>query len=146
MALVFRNVDVDPDAPVESWPFEAVQTALTRGGLSHWRRLASAIRRDPWGPVARAVEATLALDRPYGTTELMTDVVAQARADAEAGERDEVAGRIRAAIEASGLTRRQFAERIGTSAPRLSTYANGTVVPSSAMLVRIERTAGLARP
>ena len=53
MALAFRNVDVSPDDPVVEWPLEAIQTALERGGLSHWRRLASTIRAQPWGPVAR---------------------------------------------------------------------------------------------
>ncbi len=139
MTLSFRNVDVDPASPVEFWPFEAIQTALERGGLSHWRRIAAAIRRDPWGPVAGSVTEAIALDRPYGVAELMETVIADARAAAAATERTEVAERIRAAIRGSGLSQRDFAHRIGTSASRLSTYARGTVVPSAALLVRIER-------
>ena len=42
--LAFRNVDASPDDPVEDWPTEAVQAALERGGLSHWRRLVATIR------------------------------------------------------------------------------------------------------
>ena len=51
----------------------------------------------------------------------------------------EVAGRVRAAVARSRLTNRDFAQLIGTSASRLSTYLNGKVTPSAAMLVRIER-------
>ena len=65
-ALAFRNVDASPEDPVSEWPQEAIQTALERGGLAHWRRLAAAIRAEPWGPVARRVEEVLAYSRPYG--------------------------------------------------------------------------------
>ncbi len=64
--LAFRNVDVSPDDPVSEWPLEAIQTALERGGLSHWRRLAAAVRAQPWGPVARQIEEVLTYSRPYG--------------------------------------------------------------------------------
>jgi hypothetical protein len=57
--LTFRNVDTSPDDPVETWPPEAIATALSRGDLDHWRRLAAAIRREPWGRVARAVEGAI---------------------------------------------------------------------------------------
>jgi DNA-binding transcriptional regulator YiaG len=142
MTLAFRNVDVDPDEPVETWPFEGIRTALDRGGLAHWRRLAAAVRVDPWGPVARAVETAVALDRPYGVTALMETVVADARAAATAEERAVVAARVRALVDASGLTRSAFAERIGTSASRLSTYTTGSVIPSAALMVRMERVVG----
>jgi DNA-binding transcriptional regulator YiaG len=141
MSLAFRNVDASPDDPVAEWPLEGVLAALERGGLSHWRRLAAEIRRDPWGPVARAVEQALAISRPYGVGELMTGVLAQARREAEAAERAEVARRVAAMIATSGLTRAEFARRIGTSASRLSTYESGTVMLSAALLVRMERLA-----
>jgi ribosome-binding protein aMBF1 (putative translation factor) len=70
---------------------------------------------------------------------LFTAAIDRARRRAEAGERDEVARRVRHAIESSGLTAADFAASIGTSASRLSTYANGKVIPSAAMLLRIER-------
>lgn len=137
-SLAFRNVDVSPDSPVEGWPTEAVQTALERGGLSHWRRLTAAIRAQPWGPVARKVEEVLSHSRPYGVAELMERVVAQARQEMEATERAEVAAEIQRLIRKSGLSRREFASRIGTSPSRLSTYATGKVVPSAALLVRMQ--------
>jgi hypothetical protein len=52
-ALKFRNVDASPDDPVETWPFEGILAAVERGTLPDWDRLATAIRVDPWGPVAQ---------------------------------------------------------------------------------------------
>ncbi|MFM9125265.1 MAG: helix-turn-helix domain-containing protein [Actinomycetota bacterium] len=48
---------------------------------------------------------------------------------------------MRAAIAASGMTAAAFADAIGTSPSRLSTYASGRVVPSAALRVRRERRA-----
>lgn len=142
MTLRFRHLDVTPDAPVESWPTEGVLAAIERGLLGDWRRLVDAVRADPWGPVARRLEDALNASRPYGTAMLLERALARARADAEAAERAEVARRVRRFIEASGLTRSAFAEAIGTSPSRLSTYASGRVAPSSTLLVRMERVAG----
>jgi DNA-binding transcriptional regulator YiaG len=140
-ALAFRNVDASPEDPVAEWPLEAVQTALERGGLSHWVRLASAIRAQPWGTVARRVEEILTCSRPYGVAEAMERVVSRAREEAEARERRAVADEVDRLIGESGLSRAEFASRIGTSASRLSTYATGKVTPSAALMVRMRRVA-----
>jgi DNA-binding transcriptional regulator YiaG len=142
VTLRFRHVDVTPEAPVESWPTEGVLAALERGLLGDWRRIVAAVRADPWGPVARRLEDALAASRPYGTAVLLERALARARADAEATERTEVGRRVRGFVEASGLSRAAFAEAIGTSPSRLSTYANGKVAPSSTLLLRMERVAG----
>jgi hypothetical protein len=144
--LAFRNVTADPDDPVETWPAEAVRIALERGGLLHWRRLARAIRADPWGPVARGVEEAIAVDPPYGTGPLMAEFLKQAREEQDRRDREEVAAEIADLITRSGLTRAEFASRIGTSASRLSTYLAGTVTPSAALLVRMRRLAHGAQP
>ncbi len=145
MSLAFRNIDVDPDAPVTEWPTEGVLTALERGGLSHWRRLAAAIDDDPWGPVARRVEAALAAVRPYGAAELLERAIVRARAIAEERERATVSTEITDLVATSGMTRVDFARAIGTSASRLSTYVSGTVTPSAALLVRMRRVAAASR-
>ena len=137
MSLSFRNIDAVPEDPVHDWPLEGVLTALERGGLSHWRRLAAAIRADPWGQVARRVEEALTVSRPYGVAELMDDVIFAARARAERAERAAVATEIVALVRRSGLSRQEFASRIGTSPSRLSTYLAGKVTPSAALLVRM---------
>jgi DNA-binding transcriptional regulator YiaG len=139
MALAFRNLTVTPDDPVALWPTEAIATALERGGLEHWRRIAVEVRRDPWGPVARALEEVLGYCRPYGVAELMETALARARERAEAGEREVVAEEVRQAIARSGLSRVEFASRIGTSTTRLSTYTTGKVTPSAALMVRMRR-------
>ncbi len=139
--LVFRNVDASPDEPVEDWPLEAIQTALERGSLKHWRRLGASIKQEPWGPVARSVEAVLTYSRPYGVAKTIERVIEQARRDTEATERATVAAEIRQLIKESGLSRQAFASRIGTSTSRLSTYATGKVVPSAALLVRMQSVA-----
>ena len=144
MALAFRNVDAKPGDPVETWPAEAVRTALERGGLSHWKRLRAAIVDDPWGPVARRVEEAIALDPPYGTGPLFADVITEARSHAENDEREAVAAEIQDLLERSGLTRTEFASRIGTSASRLSTYLTGRVTPSAALLIRMRRIVKVA--
>ena len=142
MTLKFRNIDVTADDPVESWPLEGVVTALERGDLSHRKRLADAIKADPWGPVARAVEEALDVTQPYGVAPLMGRVIRHARQAANDDERAQVAREIRSLIEHSGLSASQFAERLGTSASRLSTYSSGKVSPAAALMVRMRRVAG----
>jgi DNA-binding transcriptional regulator YiaG len=139
--LAFRNVDASPDYPVSEWPQEAIQTALERGDLSHWRRLAATIQAEPWGPVARRVEEVLTYSRPYGVAEAMERVITRAREAVERAERDAVAAEVETLVQESGLSRAKFASSIGTSASRLSTYATGKVTPSAALLVRMRQVA-----
>ena len=40
------------------------------------------------------------------------------------------------------MSKSTFARRIGTSGSRLSTYLNGSVVPSAALMVRMRRVVG----
>jgi transcriptional regulator with XRE-family HTH domain len=142
-ALKFRNIDASPDDPIETWPFEGILTAVERGTLPDWRRLAAAIRADPWGPVAQQVVEAIRLSRPYGTAELLEGVVARARKLAADSEREEVASEVRALVARSRLSKQDFAERIGTSRSRLSTYMSGKVVPSATLIVRMRRIAQL---
>lgn len=143
--LVFRNVDAEVDDPVETWPLEALATALTRGSLVDWRRIVAVIRQDPWGPVARSVEEVLSYERPYGTAALFESLVQRARSAAEGQERKAVAEQMRAMVRASGLTQEQFASRLGTSRTRLSTYLSGRVTPSAALFLRAQRVSEAAR-
>jgi len=141
MPLAFRNLTITPDAPVSRWPTEAVQTALERGDLTDWHRIVAEVRADPWGNTARQVEEVLSHSRPYGVADAMETVLCRARERAEADEREAVAAEIREAVRRSGLSRTQFASRIGTSASRLSTYASGKVTPSATLMLRIHRVA-----
>ncbi len=140
-ALKFRNITASPDDPVDTWPFEGILAAVERGTLPDWRRLAAVIRADPWGPVAQQVLEAIRLSRPYGTAELLAGVVARARKLAADSEREDVAAEVRNLVGRSGLSKQDFAERIGTSRSRLSTYMSGKVVPSAALMVRMRRVA-----
>jgi DNA-binding transcriptional regulator YiaG len=142
--LKFRNITVSPEDPVQTWPFEGVLAAVERGTLPDWRRLARAIRADPWGPVAQQVLEAVRLSRPYGTTELLEGVVKRAREMAADSERAEVATEVRSLVSASGLSQQDFAARLGTSRSRLSTYMSGKLVPSAALVVRMRRVASRA--
>jgi len=140
-ALKFRNLDASPEDPVETWPFEGILAAVERGTLPDWHRLAAAIRADPWGPVAQQVLEAVHLSHPYGTAGLLEAVVAQARKQAIDAERENVASEVRDLVARSGLSRQEFAKRIGTSRPRLSTYISGKVIPSATLMVRMRRVA-----
>lgn len=142
MSVAFRNVDVADGAPVEEWPYEAIVTAIERGSLADWLPITRAIRRSPWGIVARQVQDYLGYAQPYGVGPLLARAVARARRDQEREERAEVAAKVGAYIAGSGLRREAFAREIGTSPSRLSTYASGKVVPSAALLLRMARVAG----
>lgn len=147
MALTFRNLDINPSAPVEQWPYEGIVTAIERGTIRDWARLAQAIDRDPWGEVARQVEDYLSYEQPWGVGPLLTRAVARARAEAQRRERTAVAAYVQALVDESGLSADEFARRIGTSRSRLSTYRTGRVVPSAALVVRMEGLVDrLARP
>jgi ribosome-binding protein aMBF1 (putative translation factor) len=143
MPLAFRNLSIDPSDPVATWPTEAVQAALERGDLGDWHRLAAEVARQPWGRTARQLEEVLTYSRPYGVAEAIEAVIARARARAERREREEVAAEVRRAIDRSGLSRAEFASRLGTSASRLSTYATGKVVPAATFMVRMRELAGV---
>jgi DNA-binding transcriptional regulator YiaG len=140
-ALRFRNITASPDDPVGTWPFEGILAAVERGTLPDWRRLATVIQADPWGPVARQVLEAIRLSRPYGTAELLEGVIGRARKLAADSEREDVASEVRNLVGRSGLSKQDFAERVGTSRSRLSTYMSGKVMPSAALMVRMRRLA-----
>lgn len=145
MPVVFRNVDASPDDDVRTWPYEALVIAIDRGLVGDWGPIFAEVRRSPWGHVARRVERYLSYRDPDGVSMLFSLAIERARDDADQRDRTEVAARVRDAIDRSGLTNREFARLVGTSASRLSTYVSGKVIPSAAMLVRIERASRALR-
>lgn len=54
-------------------------------------------------------------------------------------------GFIRDLVARSGLSQQDFALRLGTSRPRLSTYMTGKVTPSASLMVRMRRIAARAQ-
>ncbi|MGH3634540.1 MAG: helix-turn-helix domain-containing protein [Mycobacterium sp.] len=142
--LRFRNIMATPDDPIEQWGVEGVLAAIDRGSLPHWRRIAAAVRVDPWGSVAADLEQALKLADDTGVVATLRRALAHMRQDAEATARAEVRRRLQDMVDRSGLTAAQFAQRLGTSASRMSTYLTGKVVPSAAVLVRSETVCKMA--
>ncbi len=143
MTLRFRNLDFDPTTPMDLWPAEAIQTLIDRGSLSDWRRLADAIRHNPWGPAARTTETVIAWGEHYGVDALMSNVIRNAREDLTLQGRTEYAAQIRSWRTETGMTLRQFARAAGTSAPRLSAYENAKVSPTTDVLGRLSHVAAV---
>lgn len=141
MIVRFRNVDVEPDAGPDAWPFEAILEVVERGVLSDWRRLAATIRANPWGPCARAVEKIVSWHENYGVDRLFEAIIARARDDADAASRRDYGQRIRAVRTSLGMTMREFAPLIGTSPARLASYESGKVAPTANLLGRVDRIA-----
>lgn len=139
----FRNVTGSLSDPVVTWPYEGLVEVLERGLLPDWSPVIREIRRLPWGETARQVEEYLSSAKDSRLKALFLAIVHEARQQCEADEREAVAQRLRDAIELSGLSQAAFAKAMGTSASRLSTYLSGSVIPSGALLVRMERLAPL---
>lgn len=141
MTVQFRNVDFDSSRPLDDWPAEAIATILDRGSLSDWRRLAGAIRRNPWGSAARTTESVAGWGEHYGVDALMTRVVRDAREAFDRRARAEYAVQIRAWRAETGMTLREFAREAGTSASRLSAYEHAKVAPTTDVLGRLRNVA-----
>jgi DNA-binding transcriptional regulator YiaG len=88
--------------------------------------------------VAQQVLEAVHLSHPYGTAELLEGVIGRARQMAIDSERNEVASEVKRLVGDSGLSQQGFADRIGTSRSRLSTYMSGKVVPSATVMVRMQ--------
>jgi DNA-binding transcriptional regulator YiaG len=141
MTTHFRNLDFDTSQPMDQWPAEAIEILIDRGSLSDWRRLANAIRDNPWGSASRTTETVVGWGEHYGVDALMTDVIRRAREDITQRGRAEYAAQIRSWRIQSGMTLRQFARAAGTSASRLSDYENTKVAPTTDVLGRLNHVA-----
>lgn len=146
MSVRLRNLDLDPGVPLDRWPAEAIETLIDRGGLSGWRRLAQAIRRNPWGPAARTAENVIAWGEHYGVDALLASVIRRAREDVARRGRIEYAEKIRSWRRQTGMTLREFALAAGTSASRLSDYENAKVAATTDVLGRLRHVAATHSP
>ncbi|UMG91150.1 helix-turn-helix transcriptional regulator [Nocardioides sp. TF02-7] len=109
--------------------------------VADWRALVAPVALNPWGPAAdRLVELARRTARDDVARAVQQFQVVY-RERQEQREREHVALEIRRLVAISGLTQRDFAAYVGTSASRLSTYISGKVTPSAAMLLRIRRAA-----
>ncbi len=138
-----RHVDLDPRVPVGQWPAEAIEAAIDRGSLTEWRRLATEIRRSPWGQTARTVLEVTSWKEHPGVDEVLRAMVDHARHQLVAAGRARWAGYVRGLRAGTGLSMRDFAVIAGTSASRLSDYENARMAPTTDALARLEHAADL---
>jgi len=138
MSVLFRNVDVDEDAPLGTWPPEAIEILIDRGSLSDWRRIAAALAQDPWGRLARTVEEIVGLDSHYGVDRILEQVLHYERERQTLAGRRRYADRLRSLRRSAGLSMRELAAAAGTSAARISDYENAKVAPTTDVLARLE--------
>ena len=135
-----RNAPLpDIDQPVEFWPTSAIRSAMQGGDIETWKRIAAALKRDPYGRTARQVEEILEGARPYGISKALWEVLERARIHLDANERAEVARHVRLLIERSGLNEQEFSARIGVPPEILATYLDGSNSPSASLMIRIRR-------
>lgn len=111
------------------------------GDLLLWRRLVAAALAEPWSGGSDSHLALLDPEQRPCEFSSVKALVELARRVAEEDERRAVAEHIRRTVASTGLTQRDFASLVGTSPSRLSTYVTGSVTPSAAMVLRINRTA-----
>ncbi|UMG93613.1 helix-turn-helix transcriptional regulator [Nocardioides sp. TF02-7] len=110
-----------------------------RGTVVEWRHHLSMVVAGPWSPYSyRLVE--LARELGPHLERVVADVIELCRELSKERERELVAKEIRSLVALSGVTQREFAEWLGTSPSRLSTYVSGAVTPSAALLLRMKRT------
>ena len=133
------RVSYDPAQPVEFWPTAAIRSALQSGDIDIWKRIAAALKRDPYGRTARQVEEILEGTRPYGISKALWEVLERARTHLEANERAEVARHVRLLIDRSGLNQEEFASRVGVAPEDLAAYLDATTSPSASLMIRIRR-------
>jgi hypothetical protein len=124
---------------VEFWSTAAIRSALQSGDIDTWKRIAAALKRDPYGRTARQVEEVLEGTRPSGIAKALWEVLERARAHLEANERAEVARHVRLLMDRSGLGQPEFASRIGVAPEELAAYVDGSASPSASLMIRMRR-------
>jgi len=129
----------DPDQPVEFWSTAAIRSALDGGDIATWKRIAAALKRDPYGRTSRQVEEVLSGTRPYGIAKALSEVLDRARAHLEANERAEVARHVQLLMDRSGLAQQEFASRIGVTPEEFAAYLDGSISPSASLMIRMRR-------
>lgn len=141
MALAFRNINATPADAVGHWGVEGLATAMERGDVSHWRRIAAELSRRPHGEFAREVEEAIEVTGSESVSELFRSLLLDLRMSHAADDKAEVAARLHKFLEKSDLPRKDFAAELGTSTSRLSTYLSGKVTPSASIYIRAEKLA-----
>ncbi|HWJ10409.1 MAG TPA: helix-turn-helix transcriptional regulator [Nocardioides sp.] len=145
--LVFEDIDPEHAVARPITTVAQLHQLIDRGSIVEWRHQLGVVAASPWGPYAeQLLELGRSSERP-AVLAAIASAVEQCQEWCRDRERDQIAREIRHLVAVSGASQREFAARIGTSPSRLSTYVRGTVTPSAAMLLRIQRASRmLQRP
>lgn len=131
---------VDPRAPGRALrTVDEAVACIDHGTITDWRAQLAIIAANPWLPYPTHLSSLLHTGNRPVHAQAVATATTHYRHASERHERTMVAREIRRLVAISGLSQREFAARVGTSASRLSTYANGKVTPSAAMMLRIQR-------
>jgi|GEM_PF-468041 len=142
VALLLEGVDPDLFLPVIRTQAELLGV-VDGGSVLEWRHHLAMIAASPWSPYSRHL-AELATEASRPGVALVVDHFTQVcREQNKEREREQVAEEVRRVVSSSGVTQRQFAQWVGTSPSRLSTYLSGTVTPSASLMLRMTRTSRL---
>lgn len=142
VALLLEGIDLDLFLPAIRTEAELLGV-VDHGSVLEWRHHFAMIASSPWSPYSHHL-ADLAQQaaRPevVGLVDRFTQVCREQHKERE---REQVAEEVRRLVADSGATQREFAQWVGTSPSRLSTYISGTVTPSASLMLRITRTSRL---
>ncbi len=119
--------------------------------VGHWRTLLAPLVEHPWSRYVDRLEADASVVEDPWIARLVAGCIEALRERTVDRERRAVAKAVREAVVRAGVTQKEFAALVGTSQSRFSTYINGQVVPSAAMLLRIRQMShrlrtGVVRP
>lgn len=142
VALMLEGVDLDLNLPLVRREAELVGV-VGAGSVLEWRHHLSMIAVNPWSPYSRQLaELARQAGRPP-VAEVIERYTAVCREQDQERVQKQVTEEIRRLVTVSGATQREFAQWLGTSAPRLSTYLSGAVTPSASLMLRMKRVSRL---
>lgn len=119
--MTHRHIDYAAETPPAELPHAAIIDILDRGDLSDWKPIATAVARDPYGPLAHRVARLVDTYPMYGTSPLWRAWIEHCRTRAEGRRSPGGTPLGLAAIRRrAGLTQVELAERMGISQSDLS--------------------------
>ncbi len=130
--LRFRNLNVSPSDPVDRWGVEGLLAAIERGTAPDWVRVLSAIRAAPVGDLREELDEALSLADGGGVHVFQ---LALQRMDESSEGR--ALRRMQRSLRMAEMSITEFAQRVGTSRSRMSTYLAGKVMPAADLVERM---------
>lgn len=138
--------DVAPSVGTRPASAEEFLEKWDQADLNGRRELLSTVAAFPWAPLTKGIVGLAGTRNRPLLAQQLEHAITMFRRRSEEAERRAVADELKRLVTLTGLSQRDFAEMIGTSGSRFSTWVNGHVVPATTTVVRIRRTAAtLAR-